>query len=83
MVLTIGSITLTVNSCKLLYASSADFSDAKEIPFVAAADSDIKIVPAEGKFPANSYYKFVFNVTNAVNSNKYLHFSKVVFNGVE
>lgn len=83
VVLTIGSITLTVNSCKLLYASSADFSDAKEIPFVAAADSDIKIVPAEGKFPANSYYKFVFNVTNGVNSNKYLHFSKVVFNGVE
>lgn len=83
VVLSIGSITLTVNSCKLLYASSADFSDAKEIPFVAAADSDIKIVPAEGKFPANSYYKFVFNVTNDTTSNKYVHFSKVVFNGVE
>lgn len=83
VVLTIGSITITVNSCKLLYASSADFSDAKEVSFVAAADSNIKIVPTEGKFPANSYYKFVFNVSNAADSNKYLHFSKVVFNGVE
>lgn len=79
VVLTLGTQNLTsINSCKLVYSINADFSDAKEIPFEYTQGA-IELVE---DFPANCYYKFVFNVT-APSSNKYLQFSKVEFYGLQ
>lgn len=78
--LTLGTANLTVNSCKLLYSTSADFAGAAEIAF-DYKEGAIELAPESGKFPANCYYKFVFNVTVTGSSNKYVQFSKVEFVG--
>lgn len=80
VVLTLGTANATVNSCKLLYSTSEDFSNATEISF-EYKNGAIDLVPVSGKFPANCYYKFVFNVTNGESSNKYVQFCKVAFVG--
>lgn len=81
VVLTLGTANLTVNSCKLLYSTSADFAGAAEIAF-DYKEGAIELAPESGKFPANCYYKFVFNVTvTGSSSNKYVQFSKVEFVG--
>lgn len=80
IVLTLGTANLTVNSCKLLYSTSEDFADAKEVSFDYKS-GEIELFATEGNFPANCYYKFVFNVTNTGSSNKYVQFSKVAFWG--
>ncbi|MCQ2185320.1 MAG: hypothetical protein MJY92_01165 [Bacteroidales bacterium] len=69
---------ITVNSATLVYSTKEDFSEAKELPFTPAATSEIEIIP-EGGFPANCYYKFVFNVTVTATSNKYIQFNGVEF----
>lgn len=75
--LTVGAASsITVNSLKLVYSTNADFSNSSEISKSFAANSTISF---EGDFPANAYYKFVFNVTVSVTSNKFLEFSKVEF----
>lgn len=80
--LTIGNVNgVTVNSLKLLVANNADFAGAKEYSagFVA---NDVITFADEEVFPAYSFYKFVFNVTVAVTSNKYFQFNKVeIYNG--
>lgn len=80
IVLTLGDATCTVNSCKLLYSTSEDFTDAKEVSF-DYKQGEIELFAAEGNFPANCYYKFVFNVTNTTDKNKFVQFSKVAFWG--
>ena len=77
IVLTLGTKTLDLNSCKLVYSTSADFTGAKEIPF-DYKQGEIELMAADGNFPANAYYKFVFNVS-AGSKNQYVQFSKVVF----
>ena len=77
IVVTLGIMSgITVNSSKLIYSTNADFSDATEVPFTATASSENTIT---GSFPANCYYKIVFNVTVTINSNKYLQLNKIEF----
>ena len=76
--LTVGNASsITVNSLKLLVSGDADFTDATEYAADFQANSTITFAPAEGEFPEYSFYKFVFNVTVSVNSNKFFQFSKV------
>lgn len=77
IVLTLGTANLDVNSCKLVYSTSADFTGAKEVAF-DYKNGEIEIMAADGNFPANSYYKFVFNVTTG-SKKQYVQFTKVVF----
>lgn len=80
--LTVGAASnITVNSLKLVYSTSADFSNASEVAGTFAANSTISFKPASGDFPAGSYYKFVFNVTVSVTNNKFVEFKKVEFYG--
>lgn len=77
--LTVGSASsITVNSLKLVYSTKADFSDEKEVSGTFAESSTIDF---EEDFPANCYYKFVFNLTVNGSSNKFVQFSKVEFFG--
>lgn len=76
IVLTCGTSNITVNSGKLLYASKEDFSDATAVDFAVPTSASVAI---EASFPKDSYYKFVFNVTETSGSNKYIQFSKVEF----
>lgn len=80
--LTVGEAnSVTVNSLKLVYSTSADFSNASEVEGTFAANSTISFKPASGDFPANSYYKFVFNLTISSTSNKFVEFKMVEFFG--
>lgn len=75
--LTVGAASsITVNSLKLVYSTNSDFSNSSEISKTFTASSTISF---EGEFPANAYYKFVFNVTVSGTSNKFVEFSKVEF----
>lgn len=75
--LTVGAASsITVNSLKLVYSNNADFSNSSEISKTFSANSTISF---EADFPANAYYKFVFNVTVSGSNNKYVEFSKVEF----
>lgn len=75
--LTVGAASsITVNSLKLVYSTNSDFSNSSEISKSFTASSTISF---EGDFPANAYYKFVFNVTVSGTSNKFVEFSKVEF----
>lgn len=79
--LTVGAASsITVNSLKLVYSTNANFSDSKEIAGTFKANSTIDF---EAEFPANCYYKFVFNVTVSGSSNKFVEFSKVEFFGYQ
>lgn len=76
--LTVGEASsITVNSLKLIYSTNSDFSSSTEIIETFAANSTITFKPKSGNFPANAYYKFVFNVTVSGSSNKFVEFSKV------
>ena len=74
-----GKTNLTVNSCKLIYSTNADFTDSKEIVTAFAASSAQEIV---ADFPASAYYKIVFNVTTSGKKNQYVELAKVEFWGV-
>ena len=77
VVLSLGKMSsITVNSAKLLVADNADFTNATETSFTAKASTDVEI-PVNAA--AGSYYKFVFNVTVSVDSNKFIEISKAVF----
>lgn len=77
--LTVGAASsVTVNSLKLVYSTNADFSSSTEISGTFAVNSTISFTPASGDFPANAFYKFVFNVTIG-SSNKFIEFKKVEF----
>ena len=74
---------ITVNSFKMLVASSADFSDAKEYEGTFAASAMATFTRPEGETWANKYFKFVYNVTVSVKSNKFVQFSGVKFYAIE
>ena len=75
---TFGTSSITVNSCKLVYSTNADFSESSEIPVEFTASSTVSFV---ADFPANAYYKLVLNVTNATKNNKFVQLSKIEFIG--
>lgn len=82
VVLTLGTASgITLNSCKLVYSTNADFSSSTEVPF-DYVDGEIELTGADG-FPADCYYKFIFNVTVSGTSNKFVQFKKVEFYGAE
>ncbi len=82
IVLTLGTASgITLNSCKLVYSANADFSNSTEVPFTYS-EGEIELTSGNG-FPADSYYKFIFNVTVSGSSNKFVQFKKVEFYGAE
>ena len=77
---TFGKATITVNSCKLVYSTNANFTDSKECNIAFKASSTVEVTE---NFPANAYYKLVFNVTNANSNPKYVELSKIEFFGLD
>lgn len=75
--LTLGTASnVTINSCKLVFSTNEDFSNSSEVPFTYA--NDTISITRDGGFPANSYFKFVFNVTIG-GTNRFIEFKKVEF----
>ncbi|MCI7178009.1 MAG: chitobiase/beta-hexosaminidase C-terminal domain-containing protein [Candidatus Cryptobacteroides sp.] len=76
---------ITINSCKLVYSTNADFTDSKECNITFTASSTAEVTE---NFPANAYYKLVFNVTNTKKDkngkyvNGYVQLSKIEFLGL-
>lgn len=84
--ITFGSATnITVNSCKLVYSTNADFTNSKECNITFTASSTVEV---NESFPANAYYKLVLNVTNTKKDSKgkyvngYAQLSKIEFIGL-
>lgn len=77
---TFGTSNITINSCKLVYSTNADFTDSKECNIQFTASSTVEVTD---NFPANAYYKLVFNVTNTIGSNKSVQLSKIEFLGLD
>ena len=80
--LTIGAASsVTINSITLTHSLNADFSDGTVVNAPSKApNSKISFAP-EGGFPANSYFKFTFDITISGTSNKFIEFKKVEFLG--
>lgn len=71
--------SIVINSIKLLHSTNEDFSNAETISASnLAANKTYEFAP-DGGFPENSYFKFVFNVTVTLTSNKFIEFKKVEF----
>lgn len=77
---TFGASNITVNSCKLVYSTNADFTDSKECNIQFTASSTVEVTD---NFPANAYYKLVINVTNTTKTNKSVELSKIEFLGLD
>ena len=77
---TFGKATITVNSCKLVYSTNADFTDSKECNIAFKASSTVEVIE---NFPADAYYKLVLNVTNSTNNNKFVEISKIEIFGLD
>ena len=71
---------ITVNSCKLVYSTNADFTNSKECNIKFTASSTVEVTES---FPANAYYKLVLNVTNRTKKNKFVELSKIEFLGLD
>lgn len=77
---------ITVNSCKLVYSTNADFTNSKECSITFTASSTVE---ATADFPANAYYKLVLNVTNTKKDSKgkyvngFVQLSKIEFFGLD
>lgn len=77
---------ITVNSCKLVYSTNADFTNSKECNILFVASSTIALTE---DFPANAYYKLVLNVTNNKKDSKgkyvngFVQLSKIEFLGLD
>ena len=78
--ITFGTSNITVNSCKLVYSTNADFTDSKECNIKFTASSTIEVAD---NFPAKAYYKLVVNVTNNTSNNKSVELSKIEFLGLD
>lgn len=79
--ITFGSaIDITVNFCKLVYSTNADFTNSKECNIKFTASSTVEVTES---FPANAYYKLVLNVTNNTKNNKFVELSKIEFLGLD
>lgn len=70
--------SITVNSCKIVYSTSADFSNSKEVLGTFTASSTVKF---EAEYPAACFYKLILNVTVSGKDNKYVQLSKIEFIG--
>lgn len=70
---------ITVNSCKLVYSTNADFTDSKECNIKFTASSTVEVTES---FPANAYYKLVLNVTNTTKTTRFVELSKIEFIGL-
>ena len=70
--------SITVNSCKIIYSTNAEFTNSKEVVGKFAASSTVKF---EAEYPANCYYKLILNVTVSKNKNKYVELKKIDFIG--
>ena len=68
---------ITVNSAKLIISDEAD-GDGTEVAFTASADTTTTITLPEGD-NSNKFYKFVYNLTVAVDNNKFVQFSGAKF----
>ena len=83
---TFGTATnITINSCKLVYSTNADFTDSKECDIAFKASSTVEVTE---NFPANAYYKLVLNVTNTKKNKSgyvtgYVQLSKIEFFGLD
>lgn len=83
---TFGTATnITINSCKLVYSTNADFTDSKECDIAFKASSTVEVTE---NFPANAYYKLVLNVTNTKKNKSgyvtgYIQLSKIEFFGLD
>lgn len=72
--------SITVNSFSLGVYSDADFEVEVETQTKTfEANSTINFTPSPGKSWDGCYYKFTYNVTVSVNSNKFIEFSEAVF----
>ena len=82
IVITTGAANITVNSLTVIVATNSTFSSVVSTLTPAfAADNTITVNRPDGKDWSNCYYKFVFNVTNTTNSNKYATLTEVEFTG--
>ena len=82
--LEIGDINLeAVNSIKLIVASDEDFTStiAELTKTEITANTTLTFAPTlpATEWATGAYYKFVFNVTQSTNSNKYLQFKSAKF----
>ena len=73
-----GASSITVNSCKIVYSTSADFNNNKEVVGTFKAGSTVKF---KADYPANCYYKLILNVTVSNSKNKFVELSKIEFIG--
>lgn len=82
--LTLGAASsVTINSIKLVYSVNSDFSGATTVNSDSTSANTTHTFAPEGGFPAECYYKFVFNVTVLSSKNQYIEFKKVEFKGLE
>ena len=74
------SSNLTVNSVTMIVASDNGFNNVIEEKSVTfAASSTVDVTPGTGIEWTNAYYKFVFNVSVSVSSNKYFELTSIKF----
>ena len=86
-----GGVTadkLTLNSVTVTVASDADFNNVIEsvtksdMTIAKNTEGSFDIEPTSGEWPANSYYKFAFNISNSNSSNYAFVLKSIVFFGV-
>ena len=72
---------ITVNSLKLIVASDASFTNQLDVVTATfTPSSTIDFVPSNGaSWATGAYYKFVFNTTVSVSSNKFVQFIEAKF----
>ena len=81
IVLSVHRINIKLNSAKLLIADNAEFANAQEVAIEGIAkESDTEVNVSA---PVGSYYKFVFNFTNATSDNQYLELKQIDFYGAK
>ena len=84
----ISSDKLVLNSVTVVVASDADFTNVIEtatksdITVAKNTEGSFDIEPASGSWPADSYYKISFNLTNPQASNYAFILKSIVFYGV-
>ena len=78
--LTVGTAnSITVNSLHLNVGTAEKGKDISSIEGAFVASSTITFTRPEGADWSNAYFDFTFNVTNTVNSNKYVQFTEAKF----
>lgn len=79
-----SNTTIKVNSISLIVASDASFTqiiDQKELNDlnITTSNGTVEISPSTSAWSANSYYKFIINLTNTPNKNGGLDLVKIDF----